>query len=174
MSQRLILLVVVVLSAVTLSAENGIQNQPGSTTAKGCGDGLWKHVYKPQRLLIIRDCITVSGVIVDVTSGPHGTDGLVHAADGDAKGWLKVDPPYASLLDRGNTTLQGGHLVFEVMCRFDVEDPSASPACAGFRDRTTIPTVGAHVTVTGSLVRDTQPSGIRWNEIHPVSAIRVR
>ena len=152
----------------------GKSGTPGSATARGCGEGLWKHVYKPQRLLILRDCTTVTGVIVDVTSGPRTPDGHTHAADGDADGWLKLDPPFASLLDRGNAALKSGNLVFEVVCRYPVSDRSAIEACAGFHNQATIPPVGTHVAVTGSLVRDTQASGISWVEIHPVSTITIR
>jgi hypothetical protein len=145
----------------------------GSAGARGCGDGLWKHVYKPQRLLIKHDCITVTGVIVDATA-KRSPDGIAHAMDGDAHGWLKVDPPFEHLLDAGNSAIQSGNLVFEVVCHFVVTQESAKPACARFNDHTTIPPIRSHVAVTGSVVRDTQPSGIGWNEIHPVSSIKVQ
>lgn len=145
----------------------------GSAAVKGCGDGLWKHVYSPRRLLIKHDCITVTGVIVDATK-KRSPDGVVHAMDGDAHGWLKVDPPFAHLVDSGNVAYQGGNLVFEVVCHFATAQATAKQACAGFNDHTTIPPIGSHVAVTGSLVRDTQPSGIGWNEIHPVSSIKVQ
>src|SRR5262249_45904075 len=41
----------------------------GSASQTGCGDGLWKHVYSPSRLLVKQDCLTVTGVIVDATAG---------------------------------------------------------------------------------------------------------
>jgi hypothetical protein len=129
-------------------------------------------VYKPQRVTIKQDCVTVTGVIVDATQ-KRSPDGIVHSLDGDAHGWLKVDPPFASLLDSGNATIQGGNLVFEVVCHFAVEQESAKSACTRFTDHMTIPPLGAHVEITGSFVHDTQPSGIGWNEIHPVSSIKV-
>jgi hypothetical protein len=64
--------------------------------------------------------------------------------------------------------------VFEVVCHFAVAQATAKPACERFNDHTAIPPIGSHVAVTGSLVRDTQPSGIGWNEIHPVSSIKVQ
>ena len=53
---------------------------PGSATVTGCGDGLWKHVYNPQRLLVKQDCITVTGVIVAATAtqSKHQPDGVRH------------------------------------------------------------------------------------------------
>jgi hypothetical protein len=151
-------------------SETGVR---GSAAARGCGDGLWRHVYNPTRLLVKDNCMTVTGVIVDATA-KRFPDGVVHAADGDAHGWLKVDPPFAHLVDSGDVSYQGGNLVFEVICHFATAQASAKPACAGFNDHTTIPPVGSHVAVTGSLVHDTQRSGIGWNEIHPVSSIKVQ
>jgi hypothetical protein len=86
---------------------------------------------------------------------------------------LKVDQPSGDLVDSGDVALLSGNLVFEVVCHSVVEQASAKAACAGFRDQTTIPPVGTHVAVTGSLVRDRQPSGRSGYEIHPVSAIKV-
>jgi hypothetical protein len=151
-------------------SETGVR---GSAAVRGCGDGLWKHVFNPTRLLVKDDCMTVTGVIVDATA-KRFPDGVVHAADGDAHGWLKVDPPFAHLVDSGDVSYQSGNLVFEVVCHFATAQASAKPACAGFNDHTIIPPVGSHVAVTGSLVHDTQPSGIGWNEIHPVSSIKVQ
>lgn len=144
---------------------------PGSSTAVGCGDGLWQHVYRPQRLLVKQDCITVTGVIVDATANQstHQPDGVRHEADGDTHGWLKVDPQFASLLDAGNASDEGGNLVFELVCHYMVRQADAQPACAGFRDTTPIPPVGTHVAITGTYVEDTHHG--HWNEIHPVSRI---
>lgn len=147
---------------------------PGSSTAVGCGDGLWHHVYHPQRLLVKLDCITVTGVIVDATASQstHQPDGVRHEADGDTHGWLKVDPQFASLLDAGNATDEGGNLVFELVCHYTVTQFDAQPACAGFLDTTPIPAVGTHVAITGTYVQDTHHG--HWNEIHPVSRITVQ
>ena len=48
----------------------------------------------------------------------------------------------------------------------------AKPACGAFTDHTTIPRVGAHVAITGTLVREKNHK--QWNEIHPVSRIEQR
>ena len=72
---------------------------PGSESMVGCGDGLWKHVYHPSRLLVKQDCVTVTGVIVDATApqSHHQADGVRHEGDGDTHGWLKVDPQFVNL-----------------------------------------------------------------------------
>jgi hypothetical protein len=53
-----------------------------------------------------------------------------------------------------------------------VKQADAKPACAGFTDHTTIPPVGSHVAITGSFV--TEKNHGKWNEIHPVSIIKVQ
>ena len=79
--------------ATTIQPGPGI---PGSESMVGCGDGLWKHVYHPSRLLVKQDCDTVTGMIVDATASQahHQADGVRHERDGDTHGWLKVDPQF--------------------------------------------------------------------------------
>jgi hypothetical protein len=147
---------------------------PGSATVTGCGDGLWRHVYNPKRLLVKQDCITVTGVIVDATAtqSRHQSDGVRHEGDGDTHGWLKVDPQFASLLNAGNASDEGGNLVFELVCHYTVKQTDAKAACVGFKDHTKIPPVGTHVAISGTFAQDTNHS--KWNEIHPVSSITVQ
>jgi hypothetical protein len=144
---------------------------PGSTSMAGCGDSLWQHVYHPERLLVLQDCVTVTGTIVDATAGQphHQPDGVRHEADGDTHGWLKVDPQFASLIDAGNTSNEGGNLVFEIVCHYTVSQADAKASCQGFTDHTVIPPVGAHVAIRGTLVKEKNHQ--HWNEIHPVSRI---
>lgn len=144
---------------------------PGSASMVGCGDGLWAHVYHPVRLLVLQDCVTVTGVIVDATAdlSHHTADGVRHEKDGDTHGWLKVDPEFTSLINAGNVSAEAGNLVFEIVCHYTVSQPDAKPSCAGFKDHTIIPPIGAHVAITGTLVRETNHQ--QWNEIHPVSKI---
>src|SRR6266581_5474868 len=92
--------------------------------------------------------------------------------DGDTHGWLKVDPPFASLINAGNTSDEGGNLVFEIVCHYQVTQADAKPTCGAFTDHTTIPPVGAHVAITGTLVREKNHK--QWNEIHPGSRIEQR
>jgi len=146
----------------------------GSTSMAGCGDGLWEHVYHPSRLIVLQDCVTVTGEIVDATQNQahHQPDGVRHESDGDTHGWLKVDPQFAALINAGNVSDEGGNLVFEIVCHYKVTQPDAEAACVGFADHTTIPPVGAHVAITGTLVREKNHK--QWNEIHPVSRVERR
>jgi uncharacterized protein YgiM (DUF1202 family) len=143
---------------------------PGSNSLAGCGDGLWQHVYHPYRLLVMNECVTVSGTIVDATKG-RNSDGVRHEADGDTHGWLQLDPQFANLLNSGNTSAENGNLVFEIVCHYRVTQADAVPACSAFGDHTAIPPVGTHVRITGAFVQDNNHA--KWNEIHPVSRIVV-
>jgi Bacterial SH3 domain len=141
---------------------------PGSPTLNGCGDGLWQHVYHPARLLVINECVSVRGTIVDATNG-RTVDGARHEADGDTHGWLKPDPEFANTLNQGNNSAEQGNLVFEIVCHYTVRQADAKPACSGFNDQTSIPPIGTHVEITGAFVQDNNHA--KWNEIHPVSKI---
>jgi hypothetical protein len=147
---------------------------PGSASIGGCGDGLWPHVYHPTRLTVMQDCLTVTGTIVDATAplAHQRPDGVRKEPDGDTHGWLKLDPQFESLLNTGNKSDEGGNLVFELVCHFNVTQADAKPACVGFHDTTTIPPVGSHVAITGTFVTETNHG--KWNEIHPVSSIKIQ
>lgn len=155
----------------TSHANASTPGTPGTSSLHGCGDGLWQHVYHPQRLLVKQECVTVVGVIVDATNGRE-PDAVRHEADGDTHAWLQLDAAYKDMLDAGNSSDEGGNLVFEIVCHFTVKQADAKPACAGFADHTVIPPVGTHVEITGTYVQDTNHA--RWNEIHPVSRIVVK
>jgi hypothetical protein len=147
---------------------------PGSPSMAGCGDSRWTHVYNPTRLMVKQDCLVVTGTIVDATAtqSKHQADGMRHEGDGDTHGWLQLDPPFGSLINDGNTADEGGNLVFEITCHYTVTQADAKPACAGFVDHTKIPPIGSHVAITGSFV--TEKNHGKWNEIHPVSIIKVQ
>jgi uncharacterized protein YraI len=161
----------IVAIATPTHASASTPGTPGTSSLHGCGDGLWQHVYHPQRLLVKQQCVTVVGVIVDASKGRE-PDGARHEADGDTHAWLQLDAAYKDMLDAGNTSDEGGNLVFEIVCHFTVKQADAKPACAGFADHTVIPAVGTHVEITGTYVQDTNHA--RWNEIHPVSKIVVK
>jgi hypothetical protein len=72
----------------------------------------------------------------------------------------------------GNSSDEGGNMVFEIVCHFHVSQTDAKPACLGFADHTTIPPVGSHVEITGTFVQDNNHA--HWNEIHPVTRIVVK
>jgi Bacterial SH3 domain len=135
-----------------------------------CDPTLWSHVYHPQRLIVKQQCIAVTGTIVDATAGKK-PDGVRHEADGDIHGWLKVDPEFENLLNAGNISDEGGNLVFEIVCRFPVSQQDAKAACTNYTDHVSLPPVGSHVQVVGTLVQDTFHA--KWMEIHPVTRIAV-
>jgi Bacterial SH3 domain len=141
-----------------------------AAAAGGCDSTLWNHVYHPTRLIIRTACVTVTGTIVDATSGKE-PDGVRHEADGDTHGWLRVDPQFSGMLNAGNQSAEGGNLVFEIICRYPVTQKDAQSACQGYSDRVQLPPVGSHVSVVGTYVQDTFHS--QWNEIHPVTGISI-
>lgn len=143
---------------------------PGATSAAACDATLWNHVYHPTRLIVKTACVTVTGTLVDATSGGQA-DGVRHEADGDTHGWLRVDPQFQSLLNAGNESAEGGNLVFEIVCRYPVTQPDARSACSGYTDHVLLPPVGSHVSITGTYVQDTFHA--QWNEIHPVSSVSI-
>jgi len=142
----------------------------GAAPATACDSTLWDHVYHRTRLIVKTACVTVTGTLVDATSGRQ-SDGVRHEADGDTHGWLQVDPQFQSLLNAGNRNAEGGNLVFEVICRYPVTQKDAQSACSGYTDRVRLPPLGSHVSVTGTYVQDTFHA--QWNEIHPVSSISI-
>ena len=135
-----------------------------------CDPSLSSHVYHPQRLIVKQPCISVTGTIVDATSGRE-PDGVRHERDGDTHGWLKVDSEFQNLLNAGNSNDEGGNLVFEIICKFPVTQPDAQSACQGYTDHVTLPPVGSHVRIVGTYVQDTFHG--QWTEIHPVTSITV-
>ena len=135
-----------------------------------CDPSLWTHVYHPLRLIVKQQCIAVTGTIVDATAGKK-SDGVRHEPDGDTHGWLKLDAEFENLLNAGNISDEGGNLVFEIVCRFPVSQQDAKAACANYADHVSLPPVGSHVQIVGTLVQDTFHA--KWMEIHPVTRITV-
>lgn len=138
-----------------------------------CDSALRSHVYHPERLIVKQQCIAVTGTIVDATANQkrHHADGVRHEPDGDSHGWIKLDPQYQSLLDKGNMDNEHGNLVFEIICRFPITQDDAKVPCRGATDDVGLPPVGSHVRIVGTYVLDTNHG--RWNEIHPVTSITV-
>ncbi len=163
------------LSVESQAGTQPTPSSPGASTtptagSTGCDETLWTHVYNPQRLIVKQKCITVTGTIVDATSGTQA-DGVRHEADGDTHGWLKLDSEFENLLNAGNTSAEGGNLVFEIVCKFPVTQADAKPACQAYQAAVEIPPPGSHVRVVGTYVQDTNHA--KWMEIHPVTSITV-
>lgn len=123
-----------------------------------CDDSLWKYVHSPSRLKIIKNCISVTGIIISEKSKP----------DGDYHIRLKLDSQYKHLLNTKNMSRQGGTLVLEPICENKVTQKDSKKACAKYKGDIEDAAKGAHVKVTGSYVLDKYHG---WNEIHPVSSI---
>jgi hypothetical protein len=129
--------------------------------ATGCDDSLWSHVYRPQRLTRIQQCIEVTGTI-------HHTK---KENDGDDHLQLKVDPQFSNLLNAKNTSVQAGCLVIEPICMGPVTQADAVIPCRDFHSPVKgVPPDGSKVKVLGSYVLDTE-GGHGWTEIHPVTRI---
>jgi len=144
--------------------------QPPQPPETQCDPSLWSHVYHPTRLIVKQQCVAVTGTIVDATAGKKA-DGVRHEGDGDSHGWLKVDPEFETLLNAGNMSDEGGNLVFEIVCKFRVSQQDAKTACANYTDQVSLPPVGSHVQIVGTLVQDSFHA--QWMEIHPVTRITV-
>lgn len=138
-----------------------------------CDPGISAHVYHPDRLIVQKECISVTGIIVDATAtqSKKQPDGVRHEKDGDTHGWLKVDPEFENLLNAGNKTAEDGNLVFEIICKYPVTQADATTACQGYTDHVTLPPVGSHVRIVGRYVQDTFHQ--KWMELHPVTSITV-
>lgn len=122
-----------------------------------------KHVYKPERLLVRKGCVSVTGIVV----GRKAED------DGDLHMRLRIDPGQGrGWLNKKNATIQKGALVFEPLCIRTVKQKSAKKACKGFKQDLDIPANGTHVRTTGIHVLDNEP-GYGWREIHPVTKTEV-
>src|SRR5438552_6785946 len=124
----------------------------------GCDASLWNHVYDPTRLHQLAPCLSVTGVIDESDADP----------DGDQHFLLRLDPGQDTLVNKRNRKKKGGDLVVEIVCANPTTMKKAKRAWAGYTNPITIPTLGAHVRVTGTYVFDSHNG---WEEIHPVSRI---
>jgi hypothetical protein len=137
------------------------QQNLGAQTEPACDESLWQHVYNPQRLQVVKRCITVTGKIVKRKAEP----------DGDVHIQLKLDSQFQNLLNERNRRGQNGNLVLEPVCVGPVTQADAKAACRNFTNKVHIPAVRTRVSVTGSYVLDTAPKH-GWMEIHPVTSIK--
>jgi hypothetical protein len=153
--------VALVASMVVALVLAGVTPSEAARDAACRGGNPMANVYLPFRLKVIDRCVEVGGVVV--SSRREG--------DGDEHISLRVDPPYEGFLNDGNRRFHGGTLVLEIV-------PADQPGCRkGDRVRwgtctgahIATPRNGVHVLVVGVFVLDRLH---RWDEIHPVWAIR--
>lgn len=90
------------------------------------------HVYNPSRLLVKQQCVTMRGIIGDATNGRE-RGAVRHAADGDSRAWLRLDPELRDMLNAGDASDEGGNMVFEVVFHYTVAPTDASQHAAGPR-----------------------------------------
>jgi hypothetical protein len=170
----LVLLLLVSLGIVSLLIIGPIASVYQTAIGQQCHPSLWEHVYTPNRLTKVKDCITVTGTI---HSQKIERDGDIHLT-------IAVDSKFKHLLTPGNYIGKGGvktsgYLVAEVVCqkqpKFHVAIAACQPKTGTYLHHIPIPPDGSHVCITGSLVHDKNhppqyPKG--WAEIHPVSNLK--
>lgn len=132
-------------------------------------------VYHPDRLHVIRPCVTVTGVVASVR----------READGDWHFNIELPAAEQGLLDPANDRYEHGELVAEIVPADEVGcGPVGAPArvpasayrgpsynygtCSGLDLGP--PAVGARVAVTGPYVLDADHL---WREVHPAERIEV-
>lgn len=135
--------------------------------ASACRAEPLANVYHPSRLRVLDPCTTAVGVVRLVR----------HEADGDMHINVRLDPPYARMVNASNLARQDGDLVVEIVPADEpgcvVGQPPKAPSgtydygiCTGANVLT--PPVGARVRVIGPYVIDTVHG---WAEIHPAWSI---
>ena len=117
-----------------------------------------KHVYRPWRLIVHNQCITVRGFVRKVIKEP----------DGDYHIRLEVDRAFRKVLNFGNQFELHGDLVLEPVCVHETKHDFEEKACKDYTSNVLIPNVGDHIAVTGQYVTDIMHF---WREIHPVYEI---
>ena len=149
---------------------------PAGPPGQGCaGRPVLADVYHPDRLRVIRPCLTVTGTVALIR----------HEPDGDWHINLRLPASETGLLDAANDRYERGELVAEVVPADEagcgpVGAPARVPAtayrgpgyeygtCSGLDLRP--PAVGTRVAVTGPYVLDADHG---WRELHPVERIEV-
>ena len=136
-------------------------NKSNPSITKECDASLWNHVYNPERLSVLNDCIDATGTVTKI----HKED------DGDYHILLQLDNGQSNLLNAKNYSNASGCLIVEIICANKVTQADAVDACLGCNQNITAPKVGDHISVTGSWVNDIHHG---WNEIHPVSTLTIQ
>ena len=123
-----------------------------------CDTSLWKYVYNPERLQVIDNCKTVTGIIEESNADD----------DGDQHMLLKLDVGQDDLLTKRNIKKKQGDLVIEAVCVNKVLLKKVGNTCKGYINHIQLPELGEHVKVTGVLVVDSHNN---WSEIHPITKL---
>ena len=123
-----------------------------------CNKDLWQKVYKAERLAVKADCTTVTGTIAERSTSD----------DGDEHMLLKLDAGQEGLLTAKNKEKKDGNLVIEAVCVNKTSLEKVGGTCNGFNNQVNLPSVGDHVSVTGTFVVDSHNG---WTEIHPITSV---
>jgi hypothetical protein len=160
-------LVVPIVLAMTVGAVIGVyyynMNKPSvQNAAPTCSDApaIESHVYHPDRLVVYKDCQTVSGTVAKIRVEP----------DGDYHIRLALDYQYRNLTNDVNDQQQYGDLVLEIICGNPVSQQDAIDACKNYTNQITVPQEGQHIVAVGAYVLDTDHG---WTEIHPVVSLTI-
>ena len=129
------------------------------STAMQCDQRLWEYVYKPERLHVLKSCISVTGSVEEFR----------RESDGDVHIRLRLDPHFQLLLNERNISRQHGDLVLEPVCQVRVRQADAVELCSRYTGPYFEPQVGQRYLVWGAYVYDADHG---WNELHPVSSMQ--
>ena len=163
---RLVAIVAIIMATVVGvtfgSYYYGLFRTSPQKTASTCSDpySTANHIYSPDRLVVYKDCQTVSGIV----------DRVIVEVDGDYHVRLGLDTPYRNLTNSANNSAQYGDLVLEIVCANIVTQTDAMDACKGYVNHVTVPQEGQHIVATGPYVLDSDHG---WTEIHPVYSLTI-
>ena len=164
---RLVAIVAITIATVVVgvtlgSYYYGLYRSSPQKTASNCGDpySTENHIYNPDRLVVYKDCQTVSGIV----------DRVIVEADGDYHIRLGLDTAYQNLTNNVNNSDQYGDLVREIVCANTVTQTDAMDACQNYVNHVTVPGEGQHLVAIGRYVLDTDHG---WTEIHPVYSLTI-
>ena len=120
-----------VVVALTLLLAPPVESAAGRAVvvAPTCDASLWSRVYSPKRLVVVNQCIEVTGVIVESDAN----------VDGDQHFLIRLDPGQDRLLSKRNVKKKGGALVAEIVCANPAKPKKAKAACAGYTNHIAIP-----------------------------------
>ena len=116
----------------------------------------WKHVYSKDRLVVIQDSTTVTGIIQNISA----------ELDGDIHVRIKLDSQYTHMLIKNNYKHENKCLIVEFICM----NPSPHKACDGYDNNMGLPIIGDYVEILGTYVLDKRHN---ITEIHPVYSWKV-
>jgi hypothetical protein len=166
-TSRLVAIVAITIAVVVVGVTFGnyyysLYRSAPQKTAPVCSDpySTESHIYNPDRLVVYKDCQTVSGIV----------DRVIVEADGDYHIRLGLDTAYQNLTNSVNNSDQYGDLVLEIVCANTVTQTDAVGVCQNYVNHVTVPQEGQHIIATGPYVWDTDHG---WTEIHPVYSLTI-